>query len=80
MSAAGVDLTCPKREDGGPHVWSSPLVDAERPCVHCGRKGREEEKPGEPNNGFFAQATAARAELFSRLQQPASVKAWGAKK
>lgn len=68
---------CPKREGRLGHVWSStkgdpldPKNPPLRPCKFCGTPGRG---PG----GFFEKATRDRAELFSRLVAPASVKAWG---
>lgn len=70
----GIDMTCPK---GSEHEWASVKVDGDRRCVKCGRQGRAEEVQGVANPGFFAEATAARAELFSRLRQPESVKGWG---
>lgn len=67
---------CPKRVDGFGHVWQSWRVDARRSCEFCGRPGRDNLRLGE-SGGFFGEATAARAEVFSGLRQPASVKKWG---
>lgn len=75
---------CPARGDGGGHVWAHPREDALRSCVYgCGAHGREPAQGAVPGytgpqgGGHFAEATAARAELFSRLRQPSSVRAWG---
>jgi hypothetical protein len=75
----GVDLSCLKCAAGGPHEWAGPVSsgDDTNPCKHCGTPGRLKEVQGQENMGHFAQATAARAERFSRLAQPKSVKAWG---
>lgn len=58
---------CPKSEEG--HQWAPASRNSRRSCVHCGRPGRDGE--GE-SGGFFAEATMARAELFSGLRFPAS--------
>lgn len=60
---------CPKRRDGGPHVWAGANVsgDGRNPCVACGASGRE----------HLARVTAARTELFSGLRAPKSVLVWG---
>lgn len=55
---------CPKSDSG--HRWSN---DSRRSCRHCGRPGRD--NVGE-EGGFFAEATMARAELFSGLRFPMS--------
>ena len=54
---------CPDRATGLGHVWA---MDAERVnrCRFCGMEGRT----------FLESATAERAELFSRLRTPESVK------
>lgn len=62
---------CPKSPRG--HEWSS---GESRACVHCGRCGRDNVVAGE-SGGFFAEATMARAELFSGLRAPKSVSVWG---
>lgn len=59
--------SCPKSPHG--HSWAAASVDSRRSCVHCGRPGRDHE--GE-SGGFFAEATMARAELFSGLRFPLS--------
>jgi hypothetical protein len=73
-------LRCPAREDGGLHEWAGTNParggDKRNSCRHCGRPGRDNIFEGE-SGGMFAEATAARAELFSRLEQPKSVKVWG---
>lgn len=72
-----IDLACPENA-GGSHVWAG--VDEARggdprnSCRHCGRPGRDGK---DEQGGFLGEATAARAELFSRLEQPKSVKVWG---
>lgn len=72
-----IDLTCPEN-DGGPREWAGVNEekggDPRNSCRHCGRPGRD--NAGE-EGGFLAEASAARAEFFSRLNQPKSVKAWG---
>lgn len=71
---------CPDRAEGLGHVWAGtdPAKggDSRNSCRFCKRPGRDNFFEGE-TGGFFAEATAARAELFSRLGQPASVKVWG---
>lgn len=56
--------SCPKNAGG--HVWGR---DERRSCVHCKRPGRD---GVDQSGGFFAEATMARADLFSRLRSPAS--------
>lgn len=53
---------CPERSQGLGHVWAGALASGDRnnPCRFCGFAGRQ----------FFAEATAARAERFSRLKAP----------
>jgi hypothetical protein len=64
---------CPKNEAG--HEWSSAKDDPRRSCVHCGRPGRDGIDNGVPQiGGFFAEATAARTELFNRLRTPDSIR------
>jgi hypothetical protein len=64
---------CPKNEAG--HEWASAKDDPRRSCVHCGRPGRDGIERGVPQiGGFFAEATAARTELFNRLRTPDSIK------
>lgn len=58
---------CPKNASG--HVFASHSVDSRRSCVHCHRLGRDNEGQA---GGFFHEATAARAELFSMLRAPKS--------
>ena len=53
---------CPKRARSLGHVWMAPNIDPRRACEFCGAPGRE----------YFQQATAARTDLFDRLQAPAS--------
>lgn len=71
---------CPKRGEGLGHVWAgtNPANGGgpRNPCRFCGRPGRDNVFAGE-SGGFFAEATAARSELFSGLRSPASVKKWG---
>jgi predicted transcriptional regulator len=65
---------CPSREGDLGHVWGGGPSNA---CSFCGAAGRADHDPslapGE-QAGHFAQATLARAELFSRLRQPQSVR------
>jgi hypothetical protein len=64
---------CPENEAG--HEWSSAKDDPRRSCVHCGRPGRDGIERGVPQiGGFFAEATAARTELFNRLRTPDSIR------
>jgi predicted transcriptional regulator len=58
---------CPKNRMG--HVFASHSVDPRRSCVHCKRPGRD---GVDQSGGFFHEATAARAELFSGLRAPKS--------
>jgi hypothetical protein len=62
---------CPKNSGG--HVWASPRVDPERPCVHCGLRGRLSQPVGKVvpvHRSHLGEASADRAELFSRLKVP----------
>lgn len=59
---------CPRHADG--HIWASAKIDPLRSCIHCGRHGREPESKGEPNGGFFAEATRGRAAFFGGLAAP----------
>lgn len=63
---------CPKRAPGLGHVWKSHRVDPYRSCEFCGMHGREPAtgmgKGGPEGGGYFAEATAERAEVFSRLK------------
>jgi hypothetical protein len=64
---------CP--ENGAGHEWASAKDDPRRSCVHCGRPGRDGIENGAPQiGGFFAEATAARTELFNRLRTPDSIR------
>lgn len=67
-------MTCSKNAAG--HVWASYVDDPRRSCVHCKRPGRDNVEGGE-TGGFFAEATMARADLFSRLRFPASANGTG---
>jgi hypothetical protein len=60
--------TCPENAAG--HVWGR--HDSRRACVFCGRPGRDNSKLGEApdTGGFFAQATAARYDVFAGLAAP----------
>lgn len=58
---------CPKSPAG--HQFAPPSKDPRRSCEHCGRPGRD--NPDE-SGGYFAEATMARADLFSGLRFPAS--------
>jgi hypothetical protein len=58
---------CPKRDEGLGHVWESWRVDPRKPCVFCGRPGRDNVFKGE-SGGFFAEATAARSASFQALK------------
>lgn len=71
---------CPKRPGELGHVWGSHKDDPNRPCKFCGTPGRMPHDPlkdADDQGGHFAEATRARAELFSGLEQPKSVKVWG---
>lgn len=59
--------SCPRSPAG--HQWAPASVDARRSCAHCGRPGRDGVSE---EGGFFAEATLARAELFSGLRFPGS--------
>lgn len=69
--------SCPKNPGG--HVWVSWQVDSRKPCKFCGRPGRDNTPLGgtHTTGGFFAEATAARADVFAGLGQPKSVTGWG---
>lgn len=75
----GVD-DCPERGEGLGHVWAGTDPekggDSRNSCRFCKHPGRDNVFENE-SGGYFAEATAARAELFSRLRQPASVKQFG---
>lgn len=62
---------CPERPGELGHIWKAPQEDPLRSCRFCGLHGREPAGDG-PNQGggFFAEATAQRAELFSALEAP----------
>lgn len=70
--------SCSKREAGLGHVWASWSVDPRRPCMFCGRPGRDDHAAGE-RGGYFAEATMARMELFDGLRAPASAHGKAAK-
>jgi len=59
---------CPKSKDG--HKFAPASVDPRRSCTQCGRPGRD---GVDESGGFFAEATMARADLFSRMRFPESV-------
>lgn len=61
--------TCAKNAGG--HEWGPGSKDPRRPCVHCSRPGRDNVEARE-SGGYFAEATMARADLFSGLRFPAS--------
>lgn len=61
---------CAERGEGLGHVWAGVAAsgDARNPCGFCGLPGRGDASKGE--GGFFAEATAARADVFSGLRAP----------
>lgn len=68
---------CPKRPGELGHVWGSHKTHPNRPCTFCGlygRAGHDPSKSPEEQEGFFAQATRERVELFAQLKAPNSVK------
>lgn len=61
---------CPERPEGLGHVFKEPSEDSLRRCRHCDLQGRG----GRDDVSYLTMATAERAELFSRLRCPDSVK------
>jgi predicted transcriptional regulator len=64
---------CPERPGELGHIWESPRVNPERPCKFCGLRGRLSRPLGqavEEKPNYLDEATAERAELFSRLKAP----------
>jgi predicted transcriptional regulator len=77
---------CPDRPGELGHIWKSAKEDDRRSCRFCGMPGRDNLarrdakgnlRPDE--GGFFAQATAERVELFSRMRTPDSARGIKAK-
>lgn len=65
---------CPRRPGELGHVWGGGEGNA---CSFCGALGRADHDPSLPlaeQEGHFARATAARAELFANLRTPQSIK------
>jgi hypothetical protein len=64
---------CPERPGELGHIWRSPREDPERPCVHCGLRGRLNRPLGQPvveHPNYLDIATSERTEVFSRLSTP----------
>jgi hypothetical protein len=74
---------CPERPGELGHVWAGVNAsgDERNPCKFgCGEFGHQaRDKDGRPTGpeGHFERATRMRTEIFTMLNQPASVKTWG---